>query len=61
MDERASIGTVKEQYREMEIKVVEKQQTDVKTKSILGATTDLVQVFIDVIKTIFDFIKGLVW
>ena len=53
--------TVKEQYREMEVKIVEKKPGATESKSVIGAVTDLVQAFVNVIKAIFNFIKGLVW
>lgn len=56
------IATEKTEYKDMLIKVVEKEPEIVnQKKTITQAATDLLSAVIEVIKALFNFVKGLFW
>lgn len=58
----APIAREKKEYKDMLIKVVEKEPEIVnQKKSVTQAITDLLSAIIEVIKALFNFVKGLFW
>lgn len=57
------LSTVKKEYKEMEVKVVEKKKPEVLTekKTLIEAVNDLIGAIIGLVKALFNFVKGLFW
>lgn len=59
---QAPLATVKDTYKEMEVRVVEKAPEILnEKKTVLQAATDVVSAIIDLVKALFGFIKNLFW
>jgi hypothetical protein len=52
---------VKEEYKDMEVKVVEKKTSDTEYKTVRQAVSDFAQSIVDVIKALFNFVRSIIW